>query len=374
MTARPRLVFIVTEDWFFASHFLGFARAAITAGFEPVVATRVTRHRAVIEASGARVVDVPLARSALGLASLAAAVRAYLAVLRAERPALVHCIALKSIVLGGIAARLARVPRVVLAPTGLGHLWIADGVAQRAARRLVRLVVAWLARDMGTAFLFENRDDIAAIGAPRERSVLVAGAGVPAATFAPAPEAASRPLRVAVVARMLRAKGILEAADAVRLARAAGADVALDVWGAPDPENPDSLDSAALRTLAAQPGITVRGLTDDVAGVWRASHIAMLLSYREGLPRALVEAAASGRPIVTTDVPGCREVVTDGVEGILVPARSPQAAADALVRLASDPALRARMGAAARRRFEAHMTDTVVHGAVEALYRSLRPR
>jgi glycosyltransferase involved in cell wall biosynthesis len=369
----PKLIFIISEDWFFASHFLGFAGAAIAAGLQPVVVTRVNEHRAVLEAHGCRVVAVPIARRAFGPFAVLAAVRSYGAILRAESPQAVHCVALKSVVLGGIAARLARVPALVLAPTGLGFFWTAGGLKASVGRAGVRLAAKMLALSGGTRFLFENRDD------PRElrfdpddapRVVIVSGAGVSGKLFPPAPFLNQSPLRVAIVARMLRQKGIVEAVEAVRLARVAGADIALDLWGEPDLANPDSLTEEELQDLARQPGVAWRGCSDDVAGVWRRSDIAMLLSHGgEGLPRSLVEASASARPILTTDVPGCRDIVSDGIEGFVTPPRDAAAAAAAMIKLAADPALRQRMGVSARRRFEAQFTDAIVNARIEALYR-----
>jgi glycosyltransferase involved in cell wall biosynthesis len=168
---------------------------------------------------------------------------------------------------------------------------------------------------------------------------------------------------------MLRFKGIADAVEAVSLLRARGYDIELDLWGDPDPGNRRAITIEELDAWNALPGIKWRAFTGDIASVWRNSHIAMLLSHGgDGLPRSLVEAAASARPIVTTDVPGCRAVVNDGVEGILVPARNPAAVAEALERLSTDSLLRTRMGGAARRRFELEFTMAAVADKVIAAY------
>src|SRR5262249_25755609 len=180
------------------------------------------------------------------------------------------------------------------------------------------------------------------------------------------------PVRVAVVARMLLLKGIAETVEAVRRARAQGAPVELHLYGAPDPSNRRSYSEDQLRRWAAEPGIVWHGAIDDVARVWRENHVAMLLSYREGLPKALVEAAAAGRPIIASDVTGCREVVRGGVEGLLVPLGDADAAARALARLAADAELRARLGAAANARFRERFTEDAVMRTMTALYEGLR--
>jgi glycosyltransferase involved in cell wall biosynthesis len=157
----------------------------------------------------------------------------------------------------------------------------------------------------------------------------------------------------------------------VQRARAAGAAIELHLFGDPDPANRTSIPDATLLQWSQQPGISWHGRADDVAKIWRDHHVAMLLSYREGLPRSLVEAAAAGRPIVATNVPGCREVVRDGIEGILVPLGDADVTARALVKLAADPGLRNRLGAAANARFHERFTADAVKRAMRNLYRSL---
>jgi len=203
----------------------------------------------------------------------------------------------------------------------------------------------------------------------------VGGAGVDPRAFPMHPEPPSPPVKCAVVSRMIEPKGIRLAVDAIGRARALGADVELHLFGDPDPSNRRSLSEATLRQLSAQPSVTWHGHTQDVAGVWRDHHVALFLSYyREGLPRTLLEAAACGRPIVTTDAPGCRELVRDGQEGILVSPHDVEAAARALVTLAADPPLRARLGAAGNRRVQEGFTEEAVQRAVAALYaRLLKP-
>jgi glycosyltransferase involved in cell wall biosynthesis len=167
---------------------------------------------------------------------------------------------------------------------------------------------------------------------------------------------------------MIAPKGIAEAVASVRLARERGSPVELHLFGTPDSENPTSYTEADLRRWTAEPGIHWHGRSEDAPAVYRDHHVALLLSHREGLPRSLVEAAASGRAIVTSNVVGCREVVRDGVEGLLVPLGDVEAAAWALARLAGDPTLRAQMGRAGRARFEQKFTEAAVMQAVSRLY------
>jgi glycosyltransferase involved in cell wall biosynthesis len=372
-SSMTKILFLVTEDWFFVSHFLPMARAAREVGLEVVIAARVGERASRLAAEGLKVIPLNVERRSLGVLDAVRNVMEARRIIRAERPDIVHCIALRPVLLGGLAARLAGARNIVFAPTGLGHVWVARGLVPRLGRAIIRAAVAAL-RTPRTRFLFENRDD------PREFKLdpdapevtIVGGAGVDLADFPIRPEPPSPPVKVAVVSRMIAAKGIADAVAATQRARALGAAVELHLYGAPDPSNRSSIPEATLRQWSAEPGITWHGRTEEVARVWQEHHIALLLSYyREGLPRTLLEAAAAGRPIVTTDAVGCRELVRDHQEGILVPLRDVEAAARALLELAGDPALRARLGAAAHARVEERFTEDAVRQAVGALYRSM---
>jgi glycosyltransferase involved in cell wall biosynthesis len=371
-----KILFLISEDWFFVSHFLPMARAARAAGFEVVVATRVNKHRARIEAEQCRVIPLDIERGSLAAVEILRGVARVFSIVRREQPDIVHCISLRMIILGGLPAKFGGAKSLVLAPTGLGHLWTGNGLTERFLRPMVRTIVGRWLRGPRTHYLFENSDDPSEFGlSPADPQVtIVSGAGVKPEDFPVTPEPPSPPVKLALVARMLRSKGIAEAVEATRRARLMGTAVELDIFGAPDPSNPSSIPEAELRQWSTLPGIAWRGTSTDVAQVWREHHAAIFLSYyREGLPRTLVEAAASGRPIITSDVVGCREVVRDGVEGLLVPSGDTDAAARAIVKLAADTALRARLGAAANRRFLERLTEDGVRQAVGDLYQRAAP-
>ena len=364
-----KLVFIVTEDWFFASHFLPMVRAARELGLEVAVVTRVREHRAAIEAAGARVVPLEAERRSLNPMAAGYAAGQLAAILKQERPDIVHCIALRAILVGGVAARMAGIENSVFALTGLGLIGARGGRRGRIARAAVRRLVRGLETPR-TRYLFENPDDPLLLGldpADAARVTIVGGAGVDAEALRPSPLPPQPPLKVAMVARMLWSKGIDIAVEAVRRARAAGAPVELSLYGSPDPSNPKAFDEERLRHWSGEPGIRWHGQTHDVAAVWREHHVCCLPSRGgEGLPRTLLEGAACGRALVTTDVPGCRFIVRDGAEGIVVPADDPMALADAFVALAADPEAVARYGRAARERILDRVHRAPRHGCREA--------
>jgi glycosyltransferase involved in cell wall biosynthesis len=370
------LIFVTTEDWYFLSHRAGLARDALAAGFDVVLATRVGAARAELDALGVRVIDLPWRRGgrpSLGdLRALARLTYLY----QRERPALVHHVALKSILIGSLAARLSGARRVINAVAGLGYVFTDDGPRARAFRKAFGIVGPALLRRPEITMLFQNRDDQARLaeilGLSPELLELVPGAGVDLQRFRPSPEPAGTEIVVTVVARMLRIKGIDLAVDAVRRARALGAPVRLRLVGDDDPTNPSTIAPEVLRSWAAEPGFEWLGRRKDVDVVWRETHIALLPSRGgEGLPKALLEAAATGRPLVGTDVPGIRDLVINDVTGILVPSDDPERLCQALVTLASDPSLRLRLGMGARTHVERGYGDAAVARQVGEIHARL---
>lgn len=375
---RPKLLFVVTEDWFFASHFLPMARAARELGFDVAVIARERNHRRVIEATGARLIGLEAERRSLDPRALFKQIGALKRLIAAEKPDILHCIALKPIALAGLAGKLAGVERRVYALTGLGFLGAKQGALAAMARFAA---ITWLRGAIDGSqvrFLFENPDDPVTLGLdPQDAAkvAIVGGAGVDPLILMPAPMPPWPPLKVALVARMLWSKGVDLAVEAVRLARAEGAKVTLTIHGAPDPSNPKAIPEATLKEWAARPGVTWAGPTRDIEGVWKAHHLCILPSRGgEGLPRTILEAAACGRAILTTDVPGCRSFVRDGQDGMVVPSDDTAALARALVALAKTPRLAERMGENARARLLDGHTERDVMNGVKALYLGLLGR
>ena len=373
-SSAPKIAFIVTEDWFFASHFLPMLRSARKAGLEPLVITRVRDHAEVIEAAGARVIALEADRRSLNPLGLVSTIAKLASILRREKIDAVHCIALRSILVGAPAAQLAGIGRRVFAVTGGGLLSAKTDLTGRLADAAIRLPIRGLFQSNETHFLFENTDDPAQFSLkPDDANVtIVGGAGVDPDHLQELPMPAFPPLRVALVARLLWSKGVDLAVEAVRIARAQGHDIRLTLCGEPDPANPRAISPALLGEWSADEGIEWRGFVRDVRTVWREHHVACLPSRGgEGLPRTLLEAASCGRAIVTTDVPGCRHFVRDGKEGRIVPPNDAQALADALIQLSQDRNAVARMGAAARARIHQGFSEADIIDAVAEMYMKL---
>ncbi|PIK69233.1 glycosyltransferase family 1 protein, partial [Methylobacterium frigidaeris] len=234
---RAHVAFVVTEDWFFASHFLPMARAAVAAGHTVSVITRVRAHRDVIAATGARVVDLEAERSSLNPMAAGYAAGQLAAILKALKADIVHCIALRGILVGGAAAMLAGIPSRVYALTGLGLIGARQDRTGRLARTALRLLIRGPLETARTRYLFENPDDARLLGLDQEspRVTVVGGAGIDPETWVARPLPPQPPLRIVLTARMLWSKGVDTAVTATHLARAEGANLELALYGAPDP-------------------------------------------------------------------------------------------------------------------------------------------
>jgi len=363
----PVVLFVVSEDWYFVSHRLRLAQAAIERGYRVTLVTRCSHHCEDLRRIGIHVVELDIARSRTNplrdLASLSRLTR----VMWRQEPDIVYAVALKPVLIGLLAARLAGVRGRVAALGGLGFVFGAVGVRRRMLRAVV---LRFLRRSTADAeVIVQNAADAQIMTeqaeVPSVQLHLIAGAGVDLARFRPLPEPVPGLVMISMVSRMLWDKGVGELVAAAKLLR--GRDVAARVRlvGQPDADNPGSIDADQLAAWVDEGLVEWHGAAEDIPEIWAASHIAALPSYyREGVPKSLLEAAACGRPIVTTDWPGCRDAILPGESGLLVPPRDVTALADALQRLVENGDLRRRMGRRAREDAEARFSDLAINSRI----------
>lgn len=367
-----RLLYVVTEDWYFVSHRLPMARAARDAGFEVHVATRVTDGAAAIRAEGFTLHPVPFARGRLSPFGTMRTICRLRSVHRRVAPALVHHVAVQATVLGALAA-WRRPVHGVNALTGLGYTFISGSAKAKLLRTILGRLMRFLLNRQSQTVLVQNKDDrvgMIALGIDAARIALIPGSGVDVDALQPRPEPTG-PITIAFVGRLLADKGIHTLIRAHRLLRQRRTGVEFLIAGTPDPANPASLSEQQAAALNREPGIKWLGHVADIAALWARAHIAVLPSRREGLPKSLLEAAACGRPLVATDVPGCREIVRHGETGLLVPYDDAEALASALERLAASAELRAQYGAAARRLTVEKFSAAAIGRQTVDLYRQL---
>ena len=366
------ILYLVTEDWYFWSHRLPIARAARDAGARVVVATRMDAHAERIAAEGFIPCAIPFDRSGLNPINDTATVSAIIRAYKFYRPDLVHHVAAKPVLYGSLAATIAGVPHVINAMAGLGFLFIGENAKARLLRRAFETGLRDLVHRANSWMIVQNGDDHAVLerlGFSHNRLVLIPGSGVDLDAFPVVEELQTVPPRAVCVSRMLWDKGIGELVEAARILRARGIELTVRLVGSTD-LNPAGIPASTLQAWANEGIVEVAGHTSDVAGEYARASFAVLPSYREGLPKSLLEAASCGRAMVATDVPGCRDICRDEETGLLVPHKNSDALAEALARLAGDPELRGRLGARARAIVESEFAQSIIVEKTLALYRA----
>lgn len=371
-----KILLFANTEWYLYNFRLSLARALRDAGHEVLLLSPPGPYGEKLQALGFRWLPAPMQRLSLNpLRELALLFWLY-RLLRSERIDLLHGFTIKCAVYGALAARLARVPARVSAVAGMGYVFSSDDLKARLLRPFVRLLLR-LALDGGKArLILQNPDDVALFEQARlvdpRRIRLIPGSGVDCRRFVPAvARGAAQTFSVLLPARLLWDKGLAEYVEASRLLRAAGRGVVFLLAGEPDPGNPAAVPLATVKGWVAEGLVEWLGHVADMPALFASVDAVVLPSYREGLPKGLIEAAACALPLVTTDVPGCREVVSDGVDGLLVPLKDAAALAAAIARLADDRGLCARLGAAAREKALAEFDERIVLERTLAVYREL---
>lgn len=372
---KPKLLLVVNVDWFFLSHRLPVALAARDAGYEVHVATALTRPATELEIHGFVVHPLDIDRRSAGPMQALRLIAALHRLMRSLAPEVVHLVTIKPVLLGGLAARVVRVPRVIAAISGLGFVFTARGTVALLRRLIVSAMYRLALGGPRVRVIFQNADDQAMLqryaGIRDNQVVRIRGSGVDLDAWQ-ATALPDGPPVVLMASRLLVDKGVREFAEAAwRLRGHQGARFVL--VGDLDPGNPTSLSRELVEGWVDEGRIEWWGHRSDMAAVLAMAHIVVLPSYREGLPKGLIEAAACGRAVVTTDVPGCRDAIDPGRTGMLVPVRDAQALAEGIQSLLDDSQRVRAMGEAARRWAEQVFDVREVIARHLSLYRGEAP-
>ena len=356
LTVPAKVLVLATEDWFVLSHFRPVLDVLRDLGCGIVVVTNSTGRFAEIERFGAKPIAFDFQRSSLFSLAQWSTTQALCKIIRKEKPYAVHAIGLKPMTLAALALKLTGHRPAVIHLTGLGQLAINASMTASLARRMALTLIRGLAARPTTVVLAENSDDLGwlighAAWSDPQRTMIIPGAGVDSDDFLPSPQPNNTPPTLAFVGRMIHSKGVSVLVEAFHHVHSHGMKVRLDLYGAPDPGNAASISSDLLANWQQIKGIHWHGHTSEIASVWRHADICVVPSLGgEGMPRAMLEAATSARPLIVTDVPGARHFVRHGVEGLVVPPDNALALAEAIIQLISSSEKRTTMGLAARKR------------------------
>jgi glycosyltransferase involved in cell wall biosynthesis len=341
-----RLLFVVNVDWFFLSHRLPIALEAMRQGYEVHIAVGMTDRLKEIQSHGLMVHTLSISRSKTGLGETVTVASEIWSVYKTVKPDVVHLVTIKPVLMGGILA-----PAVVAAVSGLGFVFLEKGLVAALRRKLVGLLYKASFGHRNLKVIFQNTQDKATLtrlaNLPEAKTKLIRGSGVDISQFTASPLPHGTPV-VMLAARLLADKGVREFVQAARLLKAAGTQARFCLVGTVDLHNPTSLTQSELDAYQKESVVELWGHRTDMAATLSAAHIVVLPSYREGLPKVLIEAAACGRAVVTTDVPGCRDAIEPGVTGVLVPAHDAPALSQAIAALLNDPSHCHTIGQAGR--------------------------
>jgi glycosyltransferase involved in cell wall biosynthesis len=347
-----RILFVVNTPEFFLSHRLPLAVAAKAEGYEVHVASAPSEAVGKIQSLGFKHHVVDFVRSGQNpLVELSTMVKLF-RLFRHVDPDVAHLITIKPVLYGGLAARTAGVHSVVFAVSGLGTVFIANSIAAKLRKWLVTRLYSAAFRQKQLAVIFQNPDDreilISRGALQQSKTRMIRGSGVALSEYPHRPEPEGEPV-VVMASRLLKDKGVFEFVEAASILRERGVTVEMRLIGSPDPGNQTSVTEQDVKRWHEGGVVRTLGYRSDIADQYAEANIVCLPSYREGLPKSLVEAAACGRAVVTTDVPGCRDAIIPGKTGLLVPVRNAVALADAIQSLIEDSDLRERMGQAGRK-------------------------
>lgn len=371
-----KLILFANTDWYLYNFRRSLALALHEAGHEVLLISPDGPYGEKLRALGLCWQPVPMDRRSLNPLREATLLWHLVRLLRREKPALVHGFTIKCAVYGSLAARLAGVPARVNAVAGMGYVFTSHDLKARVLRPLVRALLKLALGGRGARLILQNPDDVALFqqaGLVSAATVrLIPGSGVDCMRFKPGPaRVPSARLRVLLPARLLWDKGLAEYVEAARLLRAEGCAIDFLLAGDPDPGNPAAVPEATVHEWVSEGVLDWLGHVDDMPALLRSVEVVALPSYREGLPKGLIEAAASGCALIATDVPGCREVVAHEVDGLRVPVRDGVALARAVARLQEDVALRTRLAEAGRNKALERFDERIVIRDTLVVYEEL---
>ena len=369
-----RLHYVVNEDWAFISHFYERAVASKANGYAVAVSAHCGEQKSTLTDAGLAVFPHHISRSGINPIIEMRNLFQLVQVFRQSKPKIIHLIALKPIVIGALAARIYGGAQVVCAPIGMGYLFSSGERKARVIRPVVQFLLRRILRMKNTHVIIENAEDLATLvngGYVKQENIsLIKGAGVNLDIYPAIPENCDTKI-VSMFARVLRDKGVLDFVSAAKVVHKTHPSARFRLIGDCDPGNPTSFSQLEVESWVATGAIEWLGYRTDVPALLAESNIVCLPSYREGLPKTLIEACAAQRAIVATDVTGCREAVEHGTNGLLVPVQNPEKLAEAISQLLDDKELRLDLAKNGRRRADTEFSSTIVISETLNVYSQL---
>ena len=345
-----KILFVVNVDWFFISHRLPLALEALKRGYEVHIACGITDKKEYLESLGLKVHPLNLSRSGTGIKGEIKAFFEIYRILKEINPNIAHFVTIKPVLYGGIASRFLSIHKKVFSISGLGFIFIKQGFKVTFIRIIVKTMYKFALGGKNSHVIVQNPDDKAVVNSIVKVPItLIRGSGVDLSQYEYIEEN-NQKIKVSMACRLLKDKGVFEYIEAAKIIKNLEfkienySNVEFELYGDIDIHNPASLTSDDIKKIKKDGFLSVYGFSIDIAKVFCDSNIVVLPSYREGLPKVLIEAAACGRAVVTTDVPGCRDAIEPNVTGLLCEVKDIESLARMIEKLIIDEKLRNRMG------------------------------
>jgi glycosyltransferase involved in cell wall biosynthesis len=343
-----KILFVVNVDWFFISHRLPLAFEALKKGYDVHITCGITDKKEYLESLGLKVHPLSLTRGGTSIKSEIKALAEISKILKKINPDIAHFITIKPVLYGGIISRFLNINKKVFSISGLGFLFIKQGLKASIVRNIIKTIYKFAFSGKNSHVIVQNPDDKAVVNSISDIPItLIRGSGVSLSQYDYIEEN-DQNVKVSMACRLLKDKGVFEYIEAAKILKNKRLDVEFELYGDTDLDNPASLTDKDFRKIKEDGFVKVYGFSSDIAKVFTDSNIVVLPSYREGLPKVLIEASACGRAVVTTDVPGCRDAIEPNHTGLLCEVKNAKSLADAIEKLILDKELRNSMGKAGR--------------------------
>jgi len=371
---KKKILFVVNVDWFFISHRLPLAIKAIEEGYEVHLACNYSRSKELLESKGIVCHEIQFTRSNYNVMNALMICKQLHALFKTIKPDITHLVTIKPILLGGIVARLLKLPSVVFAISGLGYIFISRGIIASIRKKMIGLIYAYVFKHKNVCVIFQNADDQNELskltGLDKIHSVIIPGAGVDTEKFFVSQLPKSPPV-IMMASRLLKDKGVYEYISAAKIIGRKKKNIKFILVGTPDPENPSSISIEEVNEWIDKGYIEYWGQQEDMPKIFSQSTIVVLPSYREGLPKVLLEASSSGRPIITTNAPGCRDAIIDMRTGFLVEKYNAQDLADKILSLSTNLDQCIKMGQSGRKLVEEKFSEKLIASHHMRVYEKL---
>ncbi|MGB6328233.1 MAG: glycosyltransferase family 4 protein [Halarcobacter sp.] len=344
-----KILFVVNVDWFFISHRLPLALEALKKGYEVHITCGITDKKEYLESLGVKIHPLNISRSGTGIKSEIQSLSEIYKILKQINPDIAHFITIKPVLYGGMVLRFLHINKKVFSISGLGFIFIKQGLKAFLVRNIIKTMYRFALGGGNSHVIVQNPDDQAVVNSINNiNTTLIRGSGVDLSQYEYIKEK-NEVIKVSMACRLLKDKGVFEYIEASKILKQKFANIKFELYGDIDVHNPASLRNEDIEKIKKDGFVKIYGFSNDISKVFSNSNIIVLPSYREGLPKVLIEAAACGRPVVTTDVPGCRDAIKVNITGLLCKVKDVNSLAEEIEKLILDENLRSKMGKAGRK-------------------------